>query len=180
MMFRETALAGVILIEPERQCDARGHFTRIFCRKEFAAHGLQTEFVQTSASVNVRRGTLRGLHYQAAPSAETKLVRVVRGAAFDVAVDLRPGSASYGRWVAAELSAENGLMLYIPPGCAHGFQTLADDTELLYQIAPYHDPAAQRGVRWNDPALNVAWPIPDPILSERDRAALPSLERLAC
>jgi dTDP-4-dehydrorhamnose 3,5-epimerase len=180
MMFRQTALAGVLVIEPERQCDARGHFSRTFCRKEFAAHGLLADFVQTSASVNKRRGTLRGLHYQAAPSAETKLVRVVRGAAFDVAADLRPGSGTYRRWVGAELSAENGLMLYIPPGCAHGYQTLADDTELLYQIAPYHDPAAQRGVRWDDPALNIAWPIPHPILSERDRSGLPSLEALAC
>lgn len=180
MMFRETALPGVMLIEPERQCDARGHFSRVFCRKEFAAQGLHADFVQTSASVNLIRGTLRGLHYQAAPAAETKLVRVVRGAAFDVAVDLRPGSATYGAWVAMELSAESGRMLYIPPGCAHGFQTLADDTEILYQIAPYHDPESQRGIRWNDPTLNIAWPIENPILSERDRSGLPAFEAPTC
>jgi dTDP-4-dehydrorhamnose 3,5-epimerase len=178
MMFHPTALPGVLMIEPERQCDDRGHFSRTFCRTEFAAHGLFAEFVQTSASVNTKRGTLRGLHYQAPPAAETKLVRVVRGAAFDVAVDLRRNSVTYGRWVAERLSAENGRMLYIPPGCAHGFQTLADDTELLYQIAPDYQPGLSRGVRWNDPTLRIAWPIADPILSERDRC-LPILAALA-
>jgi dTDP-4-dehydrorhamnose 3,5-epimerase len=169
MMFQQTAVPGVFMIEPERHCDARGHFSRTFCRAEFAARGLCADFVQTSASVNTQRGTLRGLHYQAAPGAETKLVRVVRGTAYDVAVDLRLDSPTYGRWVAAELSAENGRMLYIPPGCAHGFQTLADDTELLYQIAPDYEPGLSRGVRWNDPMLGIAWPIANPILSERDR-----------
>jgi dTDP-4-dehydrorhamnose 3,5-epimerase len=178
MMFHPTALPGVLMIEPERHCDSRGHFSRTFCRTEFAAHGLCCDFVQTSASVNTHRGTLRGLHHQAPPAAETKLVRVVRGAAFDVAVDLRRGSATYCRWVAAELSEENGRMLYIPPGCAHGFQTLADDTELLYQIAPDYEASLSRGVRWNDPTLRIAWPIVDPILSERD-SSLPALEALA-
>ena len=178
MMFQKTGLPGVFMIEPERHCDSRGHFSRTFCRVEFAAHGLVADFVQTSASVNTQRGTLRGLHHQAARAAETKLVRVVRGAAFDVAADLRLDSPTYGRWVAAELSAENGRMLYIPPGCAHGFQTLADDTELLYQIAPDYEPSLSRGVRWNDPTLGIAWPIADPILSERDRS-LPVLAALA-
>jgi len=177
-MFQKTGLPGVFMIEPERHCDSRGHFSRTFCRVEFAAHGLVADFVQTSASVNTQRGTLRGLHHQAARAAETKLVRVVRGAAFDVAADLRLDSPTYGRWVAAELSAENGRMLYIPPGCAHGFQTLADDTELLYQIAPDYEPSLSRGVRWNDPTLGIAWPIADPILSERDRS-LPVLAALA-
>ena len=178
MMFHPTALPGVFMIEPERHCDSRGHFSRTFCRAEFAARGLCADFVQTSASVNTSRGTLRGLHHQAAPAAETKLVRVVRGAAFDVVADLRPASPTYGRWIAAELSAENGRMLYIPPGCAHGFQTLADDTELLYQIAPGYEPGLSRGVRWNDPALGIAWPIAEPILSERDRT-LPPLAAMA-
>jgi len=178
MIFRETALAGVLLIEPERQCDARGHFSRAFCRDEFTAQGLNGAFVQVSTSMNKLRGTLRGLHYQAAPSAEDKLVRVVRGAAFDVAVDLRPGSVTYGGWISAELSADNGRMLYIPPGCAHGFQTLEDDTEILYMIAPNHDPAASRGVRWDDPTLKIAWPIADPIMSARDRNELPTLRDL--
>jgi dTDP-4-dehydrorhamnose 3,5-epimerase len=178
MIFQQTAVPGVFMIEPERHCDARGHFTRTFCRAEFAARGLCADFVQTSASVNTQRGTLRGLHYQAAPAAETKLVRVVRGAAYDVAVDLRLDSPTYGRWVAAELSAENGRILYIPAGCAHGFQTLADDTELLYQIAPDYEPALSCGVRWNDPTLGIAWPIANPILSERDRT-LPVLAALA-
>lgn len=178
MIFVETELAGVFIIEPERMADARGFFARTWCRDAFADHGIDASFVQCGASYNRRRATLRGLHYQAPPYAEAKLVRCVRGAAFDVAVDLRPGSASFGRWTAVELSAANGRMVYLPQGVAHGFQTLVDDTELSYQIsAPYRAEAA-RGVRWDDPDLAIAWPLGDPILSDRDRA-LPPLRAAA-
>ena len=178
MIFTETKLKGAFIIDIEPREDERGFFTRAFCQREFAEHGLKPVIAQANIGFNKRKGTIRGMHFQFPPAAETKLVRVVRGAAYDVAVDLRLDSPTYGRWVAAELSAENGRMLYIPPGCAHGFQTLADDTELLYQIAPGYEPGLSRGVRWNDPTLGIAWPIANPILSERDRT-LPVLTALA-
>lgn len=174
MKFNATEINGVWIIEPDRQEDERGWFARTHCAEEFAARGLTADFAQCSTSFNRRRGTLRGLHYQAAGAAEAKLIRCVRGALFDVAVDLRAGSPTRGRWVAATLSAENGTQIHIPEGCAHGFQTLCDDTELFYQISvPYH-PRRARGVRWDDPELAIPWPQERPILSDRDRA-LPSL-----
>ena len=170
MRFRETTLAGVWLIEPVPLADERGYFARAWCARELAEHGLVSAFVQSSVSFNSRRSTLRGLHYQAAPHGEAKLVRCTRGAMFDVAVDLRDASPTRGRWYGTELSAINGRTLYIPPGCAHGFQTLADDTEVLYHMSVEYVSDAARGVRWDDPTLAIAWPIPDPILSARDRA----------
>lgn len=179
MIFRETELAGVFLIEPEPVSDERGAFARVFCAREFAERGLETDIAQCSVSFNARKGTLRGLHYQAAPHEEAKLVRVSAGAVFDVAVDLRAGSKSYGRWIGAELSADNRRMLYIPKGCAHGFQTLHDATEVVYQISAYYEPASARGVRWDDPDLAIAWPdTAAPILSERDQA-FPTLRERA-
>ena len=177
MIFHETAIPGVFIIDPERNEDARGFFARLWCGEEFADHGLMHEFAQCSTSFNHRRGTLRGLHFQAPPHAEAKLVRCTQGAIFDVAVDLRPQSARRGAWQAAELSARNGRMLYIPAGCAHGFQTLADDSEVFYQITPRWRPEAASGIRWDDPAIGIDWPIPEPILSERDRV-LPGLDEL--
>lgn len=174
MRFGATEIDGVWIIEPDRQADERGWFARTHCAEEFAARGLTSEFAQCNASFNRRRGTLRGLHYQVAPAAEAKLIRCVRGALFDVAVDLRPGSATLGRWVAATLSADSGTAIHIPEGCAHGFQTLSDDTELFYQISTPYRPGLTRGVRWNDPELAIAWPLDRPVLSDRDRA-LPSL-----
>jgi dTDP-4-dehydrorhamnose 3,5-epimerase len=138
---------------------------------------LASAFVQSSVSFNSRRGTLRGLHYQAAPHGEAKLVRCTRGALFDVAVDLRDGSPTRGKWYGVELSAMNGRTLYIPAGCGHGFQTLADDTEVLYHMSTEYRADAARGIRWDDPTLDIAWPIAEPILSERDRA-LPAFAAL--
>jgi dTDP-4-dehydrorhamnose 3,5-epimerase len=170
VIFRETRIAGALLIEPERHVDERGSFERIWCAREFAERGLDARIAQTSLSANPRRGTLRGLHYAVAPGAEAKVVRCVRGAAYDVLVDLRPASPTYRRWHAETISAGNGLAMYAPEGVAHGFLTLEDSTDLLYQISVFYDPACARGVRWNDPAFGVAWPQGDPILSDRDRS----------
>lgn len=169
MIFTETALRGAFVIEPEPLADDRGFFARVWCAREFAAHGLETRIAQCSISLNTRRGTLRGMHYQERPYAEVKLVRCTRGAAFDVIIDLRPDSPTFLQHAAVELTADNRRMLYIPQGCAHGFQTLADDTEVLYQMSEFYAPSAGRGVRWNDPAFGIRWPIGDPILLERDR-----------
>ncbi|HXB16070.1 MAG TPA: dTDP-4-dehydrorhamnose 3,5-epimerase [Solirubrobacteraceae bacterium] len=173
MRFVETSLPGVVVIEPELLTDERGWFARTFDREEFAAHGMNPEVIQTNASFNVRAGTLRGMHYQAEPHGESKLVRCVRGAIFDVALDLRAGSPTHGRWHAAELSAENGLAFYIPAGLAHGFQTLADESEVHYVMGDPHVPEAARGVRWDDPAFGIEWPPAPPggrVISERDRS----------
>lgn len=170
MIFVPLAAGGPVLVRPERHADARGWFARTVCAEEFARAGLPTRFPQQNGSMSVRRGTLRGLHWQAPPRAEGKLVRCVRGMAFDVAVDIRPGSPRFGRWVAATLSHATGEALWIPPGFAHGFQTLCDDTELLYLMTEPHEPALARGVRWDDPSIAVDWPLADPILSARDRA----------
>jgi dTDP-4-dehydrorhamnose 3,5-epimerase len=168
LTFEPTALPGVFVVRAEPQEDARGMFARTFCAEEFRAQGLDPRVAQSSTSSTRRRGTLRGMHWQAAPWGESKLVRCVRGAVFDVAVDLRRDSPSFCRWVAFELTASGGDALYLPQGVAHGYQALQDDVELFYQMSvPYHPEAAQ-GVRWNDPAFGIAWPIPDPLLSARD------------
>ena len=169
MKFVATPLAGAVVVELEPAHDARGFFARTFCRDEFRAAGLPGEFVQTSLSYNARRGTLRGMHFQAAPQEEPKLVRCGRGAIFDIVVDLRRDSPTHRRWFGIELSAENRRALYVPPGFAHGFQTLADDSEVLYAMAVAYVAELARGVRWNDPAFAIAWPLPNPIVSERDR-----------
>jgi dTDP-4-dehydrorhamnose 3,5-epimerase len=170
VIFHETALPGAYVIEPQPLPDERGCFARLWCAREFAALGLETRVAQCSLSHSTHRGTLRGMHYQAPPHAEVKLVRCTRGAIHDVIIDLRPGSATFSRHHAMELTAENRLTLYIPHGFAHGFQTLVDDTEVLYQMSEFYAPAAARGVRWDDPAFGIAWPIADPILHARDRA----------
>jgi dTDP-4-dehydrorhamnose 3,5-epimerase len=170
MIFRETRVAGAMVIEPERRVDDRGAFMRVWCAEEFAAHGLDRRCVQSSLSTNPRRGTLRGLHYSVAPRAEAKVVRCVRGAVYDVLVDLRPGSPTYCAWCAETLTADNGVALYAPEGVAHGFVTLEDGTDMLYQMSETYDPACARGVRWDDPAFGVVWPEAHPIISERDRA----------
>jgi dTDP-4-dehydrorhamnose 3,5-epimerase len=171
VIFTETELAGVWRVEVERHEDERGFFARTFDADEFAARGLATRFPQCSVSFNARVGTLRGMHYQAAPHQEAKLVRCTAGAVYDVALDLRPGSPTWGRWTAAELSAANRAALYVPEGCAHGFQTLAEATEVFYQISAAHHPASARGVRWDDPAFAVAWPDAERrVISARDRA----------
>ena len=177
MIFRETALPGVWVIEPEPQADERGFFARTWCAEEFEARGLTAGLAQCSVSWNRARGTVRGLHYQAAPHEEAKLVRCTRGAIHDVALDLRPGSPTRHRWIAVELTGDNRRMLFVPEGVAHGFQTLADDTEVFYQISRAYHPDAQRGVRWHDPALGITWPVREAIVSARD-AALPLLADL--
>jgi dTDP-4-dehydrorhamnose 3,5-epimerase len=167
--FSAQPIDGVFAIDIDAHSDERGFFARTICAEQFAAHGLVTGFVQHSVSCNPRAGTLRGLHFQA-PQAEHKLVRVTRGAVFDVVVDLRRDSASYGRWHALELTADNHRQLYIPPGVAHGFQTLLPDTEVAYAMSAPFCAAAARGLRWDDPALAIAWPAaPDRIVSARDR-----------
>lgn len=169
MIFRETELKGAFIIEPERMQDERGYFARTWCRREFEEHGLNGRLVQCGTSYNRLKGTLRGMHYQVAPYAEAKLIRCTRGSIWDVILDLRVDSATYKRHIAANLSGVNGHMLYVPEGFAHGFQTLEDDTEVLYQMSEYHRPEAARGVRWNDPAFGVEWPAADGrILSGRD------------
>jgi dTDP-4-dehydrorhamnose 3,5-epimerase len=169
MNFRETALPGAYVIEPERLQDERGFFARIYCEREFATCGLVSTFVQWSISHNPRKGTLRGMHYQAAPHEETKLIRCTAGAIYDVIVDLRQKSPTFRRWTATELSAENRLALYVPAGFAHGFLTLRDATEVTYHISAFYHPGAARGVRWDDVAFRITWPEGEKILSERDR-----------
>ena len=170
MRFTASELGDTVIVDIEEHVDGRGLFARTFCENEFAAAGLPTRFVQSSVSFNTRRGTLRGLHYQVPPKAEGKLVRCTRGAIYDVVVDLRSQSATFLRWIGVELTAENRRALYVPPGCAHGFQTLTDDAEVLYLMTEFHAPETARGVRWNDPIFGVEWPIPNPTLSERDAA----------
>lgn len=162
MRFVETPLRGAWLIELERAGDERGHFARTFDREAWKAHGLDPEVVQCAASFNRREGTLRGMHLQAQPHGEPKLMRVSRGAIFDVLVDLREDSPTYRRWHGAALTADNGRMLFAPAGLAHGFQTLADETEVLYQMGAPYVPAAASGVRWDDPALGIGWPPAPP------------------
>jgi dTDP-4-dehydrorhamnose 3,5-epimerase len=173
VIFTEMPAPGVWLIEPERLSDERGHFARVFSIEEYAERGMDTAIAQCSTSFNRRAGTLRGMHYQADPHGEAKLVRCTRGAIYDVTVDLRPESPAYLRWCAAELTEDNGHALFIPTGCAHGFQTLRDDTEIYYQISVPYEPGAARGVRWNDPAFTIEWP-PAPAhgrtIAERDAA----------
>lgn len=169
MKFTATPLEGAYVIEIEPNSDDRGYFSRIWCRQEFERRGLNAVIEQTSSSFNLKKGTLRGMHYQDAPNEEVKLVRCTRGAIYDVILDLRPSSPTFRRWFGVELTAENSKMLYIPGGMAHGFQTLMDSSEVFYQISEAYRPGLARGVRWNDPAFSIAWPLPEPILSARDR-----------
>jgi dTDP-4-dehydrorhamnose 3,5-epimerase len=168
MRFAETEIAGVVVVDVEPHTDARGSFARLHCPDEFAAAGHPFTPAQTSLSRNPHAGTLRGLHYQPSPHAEVKLVRAVRGRVFDVAVDLRPGSPTHRRWTASELSAGNARALLIPEGVAHGFLTLEPDTDVLYQISPKFEPGHEAGVRWDDPAFGIAWPLRPKVISERD------------
>jgi dTDP-4-dehydrorhamnose 3,5-epimerase len=168
--FGETPVPGAFLIELEPIRDERGWFARTFCAEEFSAHGLDPAVVQCNASYNERAATLRGLHYQAEPHGEAKLVRCTRGAIYDVLVDLRPESPAFCRWAGFELTPENAQMLYAPVGTAHGFMTLADDSEVLYQMSQSYVPDAARGVRFDDPAFGIEWPAAPAVISERDRS----------
>ena len=175
MLFHETELPGVIEIHLDPHSDDRGFFARSWCREEFAARGLNAALVQCNISFNLRKGTLRGMHLQAPPHAEAKLVRCTQGAIYDVVLDLRTSSPAYRKWIAVVLSAANRHMVYIPEGCAHGFLTLEDETEIFYQMSEFYDAKSARGVRWNDPAFQISWPEKVEVISERD-AAHPDFE----
>jgi dTDP-4-dehydrorhamnose 3,5-epimerase len=170
MKFYPTPLEGAFLIELEKRGDDRGFFARFFCEKEFDDHGLQTRFLQVNNSLSAKRGTLRGLHYQLPPAGEVKLVRAIKGRLWDVIVDLRAGSPSFGKWFGAELNDENRLMMYVPRGFAHAFITLTDNVEALYMVSEFYAPDRERGVRWNDPAVGVEWPIQPTEISDKDKS----------
>jgi dTDP-4-dehydrorhamnose 3,5-epimerase len=169
MTFTDTDIPGVLIVDSDVFSDERGTFTRAWMPEEFRAHGLETRIAQCSMASNRRKGTIRGLHYQVAPFEEVKLIRAVRGSVFDVAVDLRPDSPTYGRWTGVTLSADNRRMLYVPRGMAHGYQTLTDFTEVFYFVSAPYSPDHQRGLRWNDPRLKIDWPLGSPtVVSDRD------------
>ena len=166
--FVATKLDGVHIIDVERRQDERGYFGRLWCEREMAEQGLSMSIVQVNVAVSLKQGTLRGMHFQRAPFAEVKIIRCQRGALYDVIVDLRPESASYKQWVGVELSEENGRMLYAPEGCAHGYVTLRDDTELSYSTSQFYAPASAHGVRFDDPAFAIQWPVAVRVVSEQD------------
>ena len=175
MIFKESPLPGAFIVDLELHSDERGFFARSYCPDEFAAQGLTAPLRQCSVSYNARKGTLRGLHYQAAPHEEHKLVRCTAGAIFDVIVDIRPHSRHYKRWFGTELSAQNRRALFVPAGFAHGFITLSDDAEIHYMISVPHSPAHAQGFRWSDPAFSIQWPLSPSVISPRD-AAYPLLD----
>jgi len=168
LIFHELEIPGAFLLEPERVEDRRGFFARTYCRRELEARGLDPTVVQTNISVNRERGTVRGMHWQAKPHEEIKLVRCTRGAIFDVILDLRPGSPTYKRHLGVRLDENNRMALYVPAGVAHGFQSLEDDAEVFYQMSEFYHPESARGARWDDPAFDVEWPLPISMISERD------------
>lgn len=170
MRFTETGVAGVFIIDVEAREDSRGLFARTFCAREFAAHGLETAVAQCYTSANHRRGTVRGLHYQVAPATETKVVRCTRGAVYDVVVDVRPDSPTYGAHVGVELSAESRRAVYVPALCAHGYQALTDGAEIVSQVGGFYAPECERGIRYDDPAFGVTWPLPVGPISDKDAA----------
>jgi dTDP-4-dehydrorhamnose 3,5-epimerase len=168
MIFSETKLRDAFIIEPEQVEDERGFFARTFCTEEFKAHGLNSRFVQCNVSFNKTKGTLRGMHYQVAPCEEAKLVRCTMGAVYDVIMDLRSDSPTFKQWVGVKLTARNRRILYVPERFAHGFQTLVNNTEVFYQMSEFYSPACVRGIRWDDPAFKIDWPISITIISDQD------------
>ena len=169
MIFTETKLKGAYIIDLERVTDERGFFARRWCAKEFSSHGLSPAVVQVNVGHSIKKGTIRGMHFQVAPQAEVKVVYCSRGSLYDVIIDLRDGSPTKGQWVGAELTAENGRMVYVPEGFAHGYQTLEDGTDLVYQTSQLYAKEAARGVRYNDPAFGIAWPLPAGVVSVGDK-----------
>ena len=178
MIFHDTKLRGAFEIHLDLKPDERGFFARSWCQREFESKGLNSRLVQCSVSFNSRKGTLRGIHYQS-PCAEAKVVRCIRGAIYDVVVDLRRDSQTHGNWIAVVLTAEKRNMVYVPEGCGHGFLTLSDDTEVFYQMSEFYSPESARGVRWNDPAFQISWPAEIKVISERDRT-YPDFEQVQC
>ena len=177
MIFSETRLQGVVEILLEPVHDERGYFARTWCQQEFKAQGLNPALVQCSLSFNAHEGTLRGMHYQVEPHAEDKLIRCTRGAVYDVVIDLRPQSPTYKQWIAVTLTADRGNMVYVPVGCAHGFLSLADNSEVFYQMSEFYNPESARGVRWNDSAFQIEWPGPVKVISSRDQS-YPDFEKV--
>lgn len=169
MKFTPLPIAGAVRVDIEKREDERGFFARTFCAREFADHGLETTWVQMNSSLTRRTGSVRGMHFQRPPKAEVKFIRCIKGAVFDVIVDLREGSLTYGRWHGTELTGDNRAMLYVPKGCAHGFQTLADDTELLYLHSEFYSPEHEGGLRFDDPDVGIGWPLPIAEISTKDR-----------
>jgi len=179
MTFHETKVAGVFEITLDLNSDERGFFARSWCQKEFEHHGLNPKVVQCNVSFNARKGTLRGIHYQDVPYQEAKLVRCTKGSIYDVVVDLRPDSTTFKGWIAVVLTAEKRNMLYVPEGCGHGFLTLEDETEVFYQMSEFYHAELSRGVRFDDPAFQIAWPSKVEVISERDRT-YPNFEEVPC
>lgn len=169
MKFNKSPLEGAYTIDLEKRGDDRGFFARVFCENEFGAQGLETRFVQINNSSSAKRGTLRGMHFQLPPEGEVKVVRCIKGSLYDVIVDLRPDSPTFKQWFGAELSAENRRMMYVPRGFAHGFITLSDDTEAFYLVSAFYAPKEERGLRYNDPAIGIEWPITPTEISEKDQ-----------
>jgi dTDP-4-dehydrorhamnose 3,5-epimerase len=170
MIFTETKIKGAFVVDITPNTDDRGFFSRSFCRKEFDAQGLSPCVAQCNISLNHKRGTIRGMHFQSSPHEEAKLVRCTRGEIFDVVVDLRPDSSTHTQWVGVRLDDRNHRMLYVPPGCAHGFQSLTDDAELMYQVSEYFAPSHAFGYRHDDPAFGIEWPLPLTVISQADRS----------
>jgi len=170
MKFVETPLAGAYIVEIEPRGDERGFFARTYCAKEFAEHGLSTQIAQANMAVSATAGTLRGMHFQMAPNAEIKLIRCTRGSLFDVIVDLRPGSATYRQWFGIELAAGGHQMVYVPEQFAHGYLTLEDSTEITYQVSEFYAPGAEQGIAWDDPAVEIEWPLQPKVISDKDQA----------
>lgn len=169
MIFTETALKGAFILEVKQLEDERGFFGRIWCKKEMEDHGLNGNVVQANMSYNKKKGTVRGMHFQHSPYAETKLIRCTKGAIYDVIIDLRKDSPTYKQWIGVELTEQNHKMLYVPENFAHGFITLEDDTEVAYQVTQYYTPGAEGGIRWNDPSFNIQWPVPVDLVSDKDK-----------
>jgi dTDP-4-dehydrorhamnose 3,5-epimerase len=169
MIFSPTSIEGVKVVDPTPRNDERGRFMRAWCIREFRDHAIEFVPVQANLGFSFRKGTTRGMHFQLDPAPEAKLIRCTRGSMFDVALDLRSGSKTLGNWFGTELSAENGRMLYVPEGCGHGYQTLEDNTEMYYMTSAFYSPEAARGVRFDDPAFGIHWPLPATVVSEQDR-----------
>jgi dTDP-4-dehydrorhamnose 3,5-epimerase len=169
MIFSETELQGLYVIEPEGLEDERGFFARVWCENEVRGHGIEAQFVQCNISFNKRKGTLRGMHYQASPHGEAKVVRCTAGSLYDVVIDIRPESETFLQWFSVELTAEDRRLIFIPVGFAHGFQTLSDNTEVFYQMSEFYKPEYGRGIRWNDPLFNIVWPLGNRVISKKDR-----------
>lgn len=169
MIFKETRLKDAYVISIEKREDPRGFFARAWCRREFEEHGLRADFVQANISYNLKKGTLRGMHYQVSPYEEVKLVRCTKGAIYDSIIDLRPDSPTFKNWIGVELTSASRDMLYVPEGFGHGFQVLEDDTEVFYDVTQFYHPGSERGVRYDDPAFGIAWPMDVRVISEKDK-----------